>query len=135
MKSRSDLRITNVDFKGPGSNPANDLDLRKNARYRFVKGDIADYAFTRKMLKNADIVVNFAAQTHVDRSIANPEPFFESNAKGAFNLFRAAQERKVDKLVHISTDEIYGSIDSGSFDEKRSEERRVGKECRREWGG
>src|SRR6267378_3226803 len=119
IKSRGDLRITNVDFKGPGSNPANDLDLRKNARYRFVKGDIADYTFTRKILKNADLVVNFAAQTHVDRSIANPEPFFESNAKGAFNLFQAAKERKIDMLVHISTDEIYGSTDIGSNDERR----------------
>src|SRR5438034_6262925 len=71
------------------------------------------------MLKNADIVVNFAAQTHVDRSIANPEPFFESNAKGAFNLFQAAKERKIDMLVHISTDEIYGSTDTGSNDERR----------------
>ncbi len=116
--SRNDLTVTNVDFMGPGSNPDNDRSLRRNTRYRFLKGDIADYAFTRKILKKAQLVVNFAAQTHVDRSIANPEPFFESNAKGAFNLFRAAQERKVDKLVHISTDEIYGSIDSGSFDEK-----------------
>jgi dTDP-glucose 4,6-dehydratase len=118
MKSGNDLTITNVDSKGLGSNPDNDRSLRRNARYRFVKGDIADFAFTRKILKSANVVVNFAAQTHVDRSIANPEPFFESNAKGAFNLFRAAQERNVGKLVHISTDEIYGSIDSGSFDEE-----------------
>jgi dTDP-glucose 4,6-dehydratase len=69
-------------------------------------------------VKNANIVINFAAQTHVDRSISNPELFFESNARGAFNLFRAAQENKVDKVVHISTDEIYGSIESGSFDEE-----------------
>jgi dTDP-glucose 4,6-dehydratase len=120
IESRSDLRVTNVDFKGPGSNPANDRSLRGNRRYRFVKGDIADYAFTRKILKNADLVVNFAAQTHVDRSIPSPEPFFESNSKGAFNLFRAAQKGKVGRVVHISTDEIYGSIETGSFDEKSS---------------
>ena len=118
LKSHSDLRVTNVDFKGPGSNPANDRDLRRNARYQFVKGDIADYAFTRKILKNADTVVNFAAQTHVDRSIANPEPFFASNAKGAFNLFQAARDTKIEMLVHVSTDEVYGSADTGSFDEK-----------------
>src|SRR5260370_34369260 len=118
IQSRQDLRITNIDFEGPGSNPANVEGLRRNPRYRFVKGDLADYTFTRKALKNADIVVNLAAQTHVDRSISNPEPFFESNARGAFNLFRAAQEEKVDKVVHISTDEIYGSIESGSFDEE-----------------
>jgi len=117
-QSHGDLRITNVDCEGPGSNPSNVAEFRENARYRFVKGDLADYTFVRRVLKNAHIVVNFAAQTHVDRSIANPEPFFESNAKGAFNLFRGAQERNVDKIVHISTDEIYGSIDSGSFDER-----------------
>lgn len=118
LKSRSELRVTNVDFKGLGSNAANDRDLRRNARYQFVKGDIADYAFTRKILKNADRVVNFAAQTHVDRSIANPEPFFASNAKGAFNLFQAARDTKIEMLVHVSTDEVYGSADTGSFDEK-----------------
>jgi dTDP-glucose 4,6-dehydratase len=68
-------------------------------------------------LKGARTVVNFAAQTHVDRSIADPEPFFESNVKGAYNLFRSALKNKVDKVVHISTDEVYGSIESGSFDE------------------
>ena len=118
IRSRPDLRITNIDYEGLGSNLANVTELRRNSRYRFAKGNLADYPFIRKILKDAKIVVNFAAQTHVDRSISNPEPFFESNAKGAFNLFRAAQERKVDRLVHISTDEIYGSIDSGSFDEK-----------------
>src|SRR2546425_178272 len=118
IKSQRDFRITNVDFKGFGSNPANVRELKGSTRYRFVEGDIADYTFTRKVLKNARIVVNFAAQTHVDRSIANPAPFFESNTKGAFNLLRAAYERNVEKLVHISTDEIYGAIDSGSFDER-----------------
>src|SRR5438132_5382542 len=118
IRSQRDLRVTNVDCKGLGSNPANVAELKRNARYRYVKGDIADYALVRKVLKGARTVVNFAAQTHVDRSIANPEPFFESNAKGAFNLFRGAQERNVDKIVTITTDEIYGSIDSGPFDER-----------------
>ncbi|OLB71017.1 dTDP-glucose 4,6-dehydratase [archaeon 13_2_20CM_2_52_21] len=120
IQSRRDLRITNVDCKGLGSNPANVRELRGNERYRFVKGDLADYTFVRRILKDTDIVVNLAAQTHVDRSIANPGPFFESNARGAFNLFRAAQEERVDKVVHISTDEVYGSIKSGSFDEESS---------------
>jgi len=118
IQSRQDLRITNIDFEGLGSNPANVRELRTNPRYRFVKGNLADYTIIRKALRKADIVVNLAAQTHVDRSVSNPEPFFESNARGAFNLFRAAQEERVDKVVHISTDEIYGSIKSGSFDEE-----------------
>src|SRR5437660_10145335 len=115
---RQDLNITNVDNASLGSNAANVWGIKRESRYRVVKGDLANYAFIRRVLKDADIVVNFAAQTHVDRSISNPEPFFESNAKGAFNLFRAAKERTVDRVVHISTDEIYGSTDSGSFDEK-----------------
>lgn len=118
IRSRQDLRVTNIDAQLTGSNPENVRELARNARYRFVKGDLADYSFTRRVLKKADLVVNFAAQTHVDRSIARPEPFFESNARGAFNLFQAAKENKITKLVHISTDEVYGSIDSGSFGEE-----------------
>src|SRR5713226_853578 len=117
IRSRPDLKITNLDCKGLGSNLANVRELKENLRYGFVKGDLANYPATLKALKNADIVVNFAAQTHVDRSISNPGPFFESNVRGAFNVFRAAQENGIDKIVHISTDEIYGSIDFGSFDE------------------
>jgi dTDP-glucose 4,6-dehydratase len=117
LNSRADLKITNIDSQGVGSNPANVRRFNSDKRYRFVKGNLADYAFTLRALKGARTVVNFAAQTHVDRSIANPEPFFESNLKGAYNLFRSALKNKVDKLVHISTDEVYGSIESGAFDE------------------
>ena len=120
IQSREDLIVTNVDAQFIGSNPANVKGLQGNSRYRFVKGDLANNSFVRKILKNADFVVNFAAQTHVDRSIAQPEPFFESNARGAFNLFQFAKENKITKLVHISTDEVYGSIDSGSFSEESS---------------
>jgi len=118
MESRQDLVVTNADAQFIGSNPANVKGLQGNSRYRFVKGDLADNSFVRKILKNTDFVINFAAQTHVDRSIAQPEPFFESNARGAFNLLQSARENKITKLVHISTDEVYGSIDSGSFSEE-----------------
>jgi dTDP-glucose 4,6-dehydratase len=117
LRSREDLRITNIDCEGLGSNPANIRDLKNDKRYRFVRGNLADYAFTSKALRGAHRVVNFAAQTHVDRSIANPDPFFDSNVRGAYNLFQSALKNKVGKLVHISTDEVYGSIESGSFDE------------------
>jgi len=112
--------ITNVDNESLGSNHANLQDFSEDKRYRFVKGDLTNYEFTRRILKNANIIVNFAAQTHVDRSISNAEPFFESNARAVFNLVRAANEANVDRLVHISTDEVYGSIDRGSFDEESS---------------
>jgi dTDP-glucose 4,6-dehydratase len=118
IQSREDLTVTNVDGNLMGSNPANVRELQGSARYQFVKGDLADYSLVRDVLRNAEFVVNFAAQTHVDRSIAKPEPFFESNARGAFNLLQSARENKITKLVHISTDEVYGSISSGSFTEE-----------------
>ncbi len=111
IQSREDLVVTNVDAQLIGSNLANVRELRRNVRYRFVKGDLADRSFVRKVLRKTDFVVNFAAQTHVDRSIALAEPFFESNTRGAFNLFQSAKENKITKLVHISTDEVYGSIE------------------------
>ena len=117
LKSQDDIRITNVDYEGIGSDRANVREVATNKRYRFVKGDIANKNFAQRVLKGADIVVNFAAHTHVDRSIANPSPFFESNCRGAFNLFNSANQNEVHKLVHISTDEVYGTIKTGSFTE------------------
>jgi dTDP-glucose 4,6-dehydratase len=117
LGSRRDLRLTNIDSGGLGSNRANVWELKNNKRYRFVRGDLADSAFTRKALRGVDRVVNFAAQTHVDRSISNADPFLESNVRGAYNLFQSALKNKVDRIIHISTDEVYGSTDSGSFDE------------------
>ncbi len=118
IESRADVTITNVDYQGPGSNPANLKDLRKNPRYVFIEGDLADPRVSSKALRNSDVVVNFAAETHVDRSIADPKPFFRSNLNGTFNLLEASREYRVRKLVHISTDEVYGSIESGSYDEE-----------------
>ncbi len=117
LKSRDDIRITNVDYEGIGSDRANVREVARNKRYRFVKGDIANKNFTQRILKGVDIVVNFAAHTHVDRSIADPNPFFESNCRGAFNLFHSATKNGVRKFVHISTDEVYGTIETGAYDE------------------
>src|SRR5438132_14138737 len=81
IQSHPDFRVTNVAFMGIGSNPANVRELKRNTRYRFVEGDIADYTFTRKVLKHDRIVLNFAAETHVDRSIAHAALLFESDNK------------------------------------------------------
>ena len=113
----SDLKITNIDYQGQGSNLVSLRDLRGDRRYRLVKGDLANYSFARRALKKADSLVNFAAQTHVDRSISNAEPFFESNSRAVFNIVRIAQTSKIGRIVHISTDEVYGSAEKGSFDE------------------
>ena len=118
IDSRPDFHVTNVDGLMMGSNPANVKGLEKNSRYRFVKGDLSNYSLARRVLRNATFVVHFAAQTHVDRSIRGPDPFFESNTRAAYNIFQAAREEGITKLVHISTDEVYGSIASGSFSEQ-----------------
>src|SRR5690348_12085605 len=84
--TRHDVNVTNVDYEGIGSNPANLSDISKNGRYKFVKVDLADSKSLNSVLEETDAVVNFAAQTHVDRSIANPQPFLHSNLVAPFNL-------------------------------------------------
>ncbi len=117
LETGKNALVTNLDYEGLGSNRANVADLSGDKRYRYVKADLADKTTLRKALKDAEFVVNFAAETHVDRSIANPELFFNSNAKGSFNLLELVRENNVRKIIHVSTDEVYGSKLSGSFDE------------------
>jgi dTDP-glucose 4,6-dehydratase len=117
LQAREGTAITNVDHGGLGSNPTSMADLRKNKRYRFVRANLANSRASRTVLKGADFVVHFAAETHVDRSIANPRPFLDSNLVATFNLLEACRKNAVKKLIHISTDEVYGSISTGSFRE------------------
>jgi len=118
LASRKKAELINVDYMGPTSDPANLDSTRGIPGYKFVKGNIANSKLCRKVVRNADFIVNFAAETHVDRSIAGPNPFLESNVIGTFNLLDACRRTDIKKFVHISTDEVYGSIDSGSFDEE-----------------
>ncbi len=117
LQAHEDIVITNVDYEGLGSNPTSMADLRKNKSYRFVRANIANPRASKTILKDADFVVHFAAETHVDRSIANPRPFLDSNLIATFNLLEGCRRNKVKKLVHISTDEVYGSLSAGSFRE------------------
>jgi len=112
----NDIQITNLDKLSIGSNPANLKDVEANNRYKFVKGDIADRKLTENLLNETDAVVNIAAETHVDRSIAEPWPFLNSNTIGAVALFEAAKKQE-KRILHVSTDEIYGDIIQGSFKE------------------
>lgn len=100
-------KITNLDSLTTGSNRANLRDVEKNSNYHFVKDDIRNLETVSNIAKQVDVIVNFAAETHVDRSISNPRPFVETNVLGTYTLLEAA--RKSDKLfIHVSTDEIYG---------------------------
>ncbi len=91
-------------------------DLRDDPRFRFVHGGIEDATAVGEAISGVDAVVNFAAETHVDRSISEPDAFINTHALGTFVLLEAARERGV-RYVQVSTDEVYGSIDVGSFTE------------------
>jgi len=88
------------------------------SRIKFVKGDICDTEAVKRTMEGCDSVVNFAAESHVDRSIASPEDFVRTDVLGVFTLLEEARRRDVNKFVQISTDEVYGSTELGSFSEK-----------------
>jgi len=118
LKKHSADQITNLDSLTIGSNEANLNEVKNNSNYYFVKDDIKNLDVIDKLAKNVDVILNFAAETHVDRSIANPKPFLETNIMGTYSILEAA--RNNDKLfIHVSTDEIYGDADKDqSFTEK-----------------
>lgn len=105
--------ITNLDNLTIGSNQENLKNLHNNSHYKFVKDDIRNEILIADLVKDHDIIVNFAAESHVDRSIANPKPFIKTNILGTFSLLEAI--RKYDKFfVHVSTDEVYGDAENQS---------------------
>jgi len=118
LSTRKDVEVINLDNISIGANPANLRDFKKDRRYNFIKGSIVDFELVSKLIKKVDAVINCAAQTHVDRSIANPGPFMESNTKGTYSILEAARRSNpAAKIIHVSTDEIYGDIPEGSFNE------------------
>lgn len=124
-----DYRIINLDKLTYAGNPGNLTEIEKNPRYRFVKGDVCDNDLFRKIFaeEQIDIVVHFAAESHVDRSITGPAEFVRTNIFGTFNLLEAAREAWLKdanaasrgcRFLHVSTDEVYGSLgETGSFQE------------------
>ena len=119
LSKHPNKEIINIDKIGIGANPENLKDLKNEDRYHFIKADISNPQALEGVLDGCSAVINFAAETHVDRSIADPKPFLESNIIGTFNLLEA--ERKLNKPlrhIQISTDETYGDITQGSFKEE-----------------
>lgn len=86
-------------------------------RHRFVEGDIRNSNHVRELVSEADVIINFAAESHVDRSIQNSERFVFTNVQGTRNLLDSAVDSDVDRFIQISTDEVYGQISEGSFSE------------------
>ena len=119
LSNHPNYEIINIDKIGIGANPKSLKDLENRKGYHFIKGDISNFKLVYEVIEEVEAVINFAAETHVDRSIADPNPFIQSNIIGTFNLLEA--ERKLSKPVRhiqISTDETYGDIIQGSFREE-----------------
>jgi dTDP-glucose 4,6-dehydratase len=114
LQTYPDYKVTNLDLLTYAGKLENLRDIEKHKNYKFVKGDIRNFKLAKGLMKNADIVVNFAAQTHVDRSINKAKEFIETNVNGVFNLLEATRAVKLKLFVQISTDEVYGSVLDGS---------------------
>lgn len=112
-----EYKIINLDKLTYCGNLENLRDVEKNPNYKFVQGDICDKELVESLAKDCDIIVNFAAETHVDRSIGDPGAFIKTDIFGTHTLLEAARKFNIKKFIQISTDEVYGSIDQGSFRE------------------
>ena len=111
--------VTVLDKLTYAGNLANLASVADSSRYRFVQGDICDPDLVAEVVAEADAVVHFAAESHVDRSIFGGADFVLTNVLGTQTLLQAALDTKLTKFVHVSTDEVYGSIETGSWDEQR----------------
>jgi dTDP-glucose 4,6-dehydratase len=118
LKNHPDWNITNLDKLTYCGNPENTKGLESTGRYRFVKADICDVALVDAAMKGVDAVVHFAAETHVDRSLENPNDFLITNIVGTRTLIDAARKALVKRFILISTDEVYGSIAKGAANEE-----------------
>ncbi|HWH32899.1 MAG TPA: dTDP-glucose 4,6-dehydratase [Egibacteraceae bacterium] len=110
LANQPDVRITNYDKLTYAGNLESLKDVADDPRYSFVRGDINDAELLEEVLPGHDAVVNFAAESHVDRSITASRDFIEANVQGANTIFNVAMRLEIPKFLHISTDETYGSI-------------------------
>ncbi len=117
LKKHRDVEIINLDKLTYAGNLDNLKDIEEDSRYTFIKGDICDEILVNQIMTGVDVVVNFAAESHVDRSIGAPDDFIRTDVFGTFVLLEATRTNKIEKFIQISTDEVYGSIDNGSFTE------------------
>lgn len=115
IERHPDYRIVVLDALTYAGNRENLADLEGNPRYRFVHGNICDREVVERHAAGVDAVINFAAETHVDRSIHEAHSFVKTDVEGTLVLLEAARKFKIRRYIQISTDEVYGSIDRGEF--------------------
>ena len=119
LQNDPDCHVLNLDKLTYAGNPANLSDIELDDRYTFIHGDICDRNVVWDIFRkhSPQVLINFAAETHVDRSIGSPDDFIKTDVFGVFTLLEASKEFGVDLFLQISTDEVYGSIAEGSFSE------------------
>ncbi len=120
LEAEPELTVVNLDALTYAGNPANLADVARSPRYRFIHGDITDRAAVARALEGGvEAILHLAAESHVDRSIHDSGPFVRTNVLGTQVLLDAAREHKVARFVHVSTDEVYGSLGpTGAFTEE-----------------
>lgn len=117
LEKYPNCNIFNLDKLTYAGNPDNLKDIENSPNYSFIRGDICDPAVVDKVMQNVDYVVHFAAESHVDRSIEDGSVFVRTNVFGTYTLLESAMKHGIMKFIHVSTDEVYGSIEEGSFKE------------------
>ena len=113
LQAYRDYRVINLDKLTYAGNLDNVLDIADDPRYEFVRGDICDAKLVNAVMQRVDLVANFAAESHVDRSIMGAEAFMKTNALGVYTLLASARARGVERFLQVSTDEVYGALAEG----------------------
>jgi dTDP-glucose 4,6-dehydratase len=111
LRDARDIKITNIDKLTYAGNQSNLKEARTHPAYAFIKGDICDESLLKEILPRHDAIINFAAESHVDRSIQHPHDFIKTNIVGVFNLLHIAHKCGIKKIVHVGTDEVYGQLE------------------------
>ncbi len=115
LRTDPEVHITNLDCLTYAGNPENLADLEDDTRYRFVRGDITDAKKVKRLTAEVETVFHFAAESHVDRSIHDAQPFIRTNVVGTQVLLEAARIHQIKRFLHVSTDEVYGSLGPTGF--------------------
>lgn len=115
LEKYPEYKVYNIDALTYAGNIENLDDVKNNPNYKFIHGDIRDKELVQDITSEVDVVVNFAAESHVDRSITGPEIFIDTNVKGTLNLLQAAKENNIQRYLQVSTDEVYGSLGSTGY--------------------
>lgn len=110
LKKYPDYKVINLDALTYAGNIENLDDVKDNPNYKFVHGNICDKKLVAEIVNEVDYIINFAAESHVDRSITGPEIFIDTNVKGTLNLLQCAKNSKIERYLQVSTDEVYGTL-------------------------